>query len=114
MPDWERFKHDLYGGVAALGGYLSRLTRQTGRELAVVESRRELTRIERELSRLQQELGEAAYEGWRRTGLITLNTPEMQARLDAILVLNARRETVKQELAQEDAADLPPPRTIVR
>jgi hypothetical protein len=110
MLDWERFRHDLYGGFTALGGYLARVTRQTGRELAVVENRRELARIERELARLQQELGEAAYEGWRRSGVLTVDTTDMRTRLDVIFSLNASRDSLKREIIQEEAADvLSPP-----
>ncbi|HTP42775.1 MAG TPA: hypothetical protein VML36_10170 [Nitrospiria bacterium] len=105
MLEWEQFRHDLHGGFTALGGYLARITRQTGRELAVVESRRELARIERALARLQQELGEAAYEGWRRSGVITVDTADMHACLDAISSLNARRNSLKREIIQEEAAD---------
>jgi len=110
MSDWGRLRHDLRGGVTTLGGYLARVTREAGRELALVESRRELARLERELARLHQELGEAAYEGWRRTGVPMLQTTEMRARLDAILVLTARRDTVRRDSAPEEAADVSPAR----
>jgi hypothetical protein len=108
MPNWGRFRHDLRGGVTTLGGYLTRVSQQAGRELALIESRRELARIERELARLHHELGEAAYEGWRQGGTIMLQSPEMQARLDAVAALSAQRETVRREIASEEAADLLP------
>lgn len=108
MPNWGRFKHDLRGGVTALGGYLARVSQQAGRELSLVESRRELARLERELARLHQELGEAAYEGWQRAGAMTLQAPETQARLNAIAALSAQREAVKRDIAPEDVAGLPP------
>jgi hypothetical protein len=108
MTTWGRFRHDLRGGVTAVGAYLARMSQQAGRELSLVESRRELARLERELARLHQELGEAAYEGWRQAGAMKLQAPDTQARLEAIATLSAQRETVKRDLAPEDVADLPP------
>jgi hypothetical protein len=108
MSNWGRYRHDLRGGFTALGAYLARMSQQAGRELSLVESRRELARLDRELARLHQELGEAAYEGWRQAGAMMVQTPEAQARLDAIATLSAQRETVKRDIAPEDVADLPP------
>jgi len=107
MPDWERFKHDLRGGVTAIGVRLTRVAHQAGRELAVVESRLELARFERELAGLYQELGEAAYEEWRQTGTLSLHSSEMQVRLDAIAALTAQRDAVRRDVAPDDAADRP-------
>ena len=107
MPDWERFKHDLRSGVTTVGGRLVRVAHQAGRELAVMEARLELARIERELAKLHQELGEAAHEGWRQTGVFSLHSSDMHVRLDAIVALTARRDAVKRDLAPDDAVDLP-------
>jgi hypothetical protein len=108
MPNWGRFRHDLRGGVAALRGYIARVSQQAGRELALIENRRKLARLERELARLHHELGEAAYEGWRQGGAMMLQAPEMQERLNAIAALSAQRETVRREIASEEAANLLP------
>jgi hypothetical protein len=108
MPNWRRFRHDLRGGVTTLGGYIARVSQQAGRELALIESRRELTRLERELAHLHHELGEATYEGWREGRAMMLQSPELRIRLDAIAALNAQRETVKREIASEEAGDLLP------
>jgi len=87
-----------------LGGRLARAAHQAGRELSELESRRELARFERELARLYQELGEAAYEGWRQAGVISLRSTGMPVRLEAIAALTAQRDAAKRELAQEEVA----------
>ena len=106
MPDWERFKHDLRSGVTTVGVRLARVAHQAGRELAVVESRLELARLERELARLYQELGEAAHEGWRQTGALSLHSSDMQVRLDAIVALTAQRDAIRRDIAPDDDANL--------
>jgi hypothetical protein len=108
MSDWEQFRHDLRGGVAAVGNRLMSVTHRAGRELSEVEGRRELARVDRELARLCQELGEVAYEGWRHAGTVSLRGAEMRARLEAIAGLRARRETVIRDLAPEDGIEPSP------
>jgi hypothetical protein len=108
MSDWEQFRHDLRGGVTAVGNRLMSLAHRAGRELSEVEGRRELARVDRELGRLYQELGEVAYEGWRRAGAVSLRGAEMRARLEAIAELRAKRETVRRELAPENGVEPSP------
>jgi hypothetical protein len=108
MSDWERFRHDLRGGITSLGARLVHVAHRTGRELSVVEHRRELARLERELARRYQEIGEVAYEGWRHAGVISLRAAEMQVRLEAIAALTIQRDAVRRELAHEEGADVPP------
>lgn len=91
-----------------MGARLVHVVHRAGRELSVVESRRELARLERELARRYQEIGEAAYEGWRHAGVISLQAAEMQARLEAIATLTVQRDAVKRELVHEEGADVSP------
>ncbi|MBI3622098.1 MAG: hypothetical protein HY208_07935 [Nitrospirae bacterium] len=108
MSDWERFRHDLRGGITTVGNRLMAATHRAGWELSAVESRSELARVDRDLARLYQELGEVAYEGWRHAGAVSLRGAEMRARLEAIADLRARREAVRRELAPEDGVEPSP------
>lgn len=99
MAEWGQLKRDLQEGVGVLSTQMVRLAQRTGREVVLLESRRELVRVERQLARLYQELGEVAYDAWSRPGGINPTEPELRARLESIAGLITARDERKKELA---------------
>lgn len=102
MTDWGRVKQDVLAGAASLTAHVSRAAQRTGRELALMESRAELMRIERELARQYQGFGEAASEEWRREGALALHAPLLREYVDAIAGLAAQRDRLRRELSESE------------
>jgi hypothetical protein len=107
MAEWGQLKRDALAGMATLTTSLANAAHRAGREVALVESRATLFRLERELARRYRALGEAAYEEWRRAGARAFEERTIGERVDEIAELVAQRDRLRRELSESDA-DWPP------
>ena len=98
MIDWVQIRHDLLAGWEFLVRHVVWFFRRAWQEVAVLESRWELARVERRLAEEHRDLGECAYEEWRHTGVHPGNTQSWQLRLDVIGELEVDRRERQQEV----------------
>jgi len=102
MAVWGHIKQDLLAGVNVLTSAVSRAAQRSGRELALIEQRMALMKIESELLRRYRELGESAYERWRQGH--PLEPPVMREAMEEIAALAAQREGVRRDLSDDEGA----------
>jgi hypothetical protein len=107
MTEWEQFKRDTLAGMTTLTSSLAKAAQRAGREVALLESRATLFKLERELARRYRVLGEAAYDAWRRSGAMALQEQGIIDRAQETVELAAQRDRLRRELSEGDA-DWPP------